>query len=164
MTLIVNEHCVTGENPYWNPDDQSVLWTDIPNGKLFRYVIETGSHSQIYEGPQVGGFTMQNDGSLLLFRETDIAVRGSDGSVDSLLSFSVPGMSRFNDVIADPEGRVFAGTCGRHPDCGLHRLDPDGNITKLHAGTGISNGMGFSPDLKTFYWTDSTKRRIERFA
>ena len=72
-------------------------------------------------------------------------------------------MKRFNDVIADPSGRVFAGTIGEHPKGGLYRLDLDGTITKMFDGTGCSNGMGFSPDTKTFYWTCSTTRRIFQF-
>ena len=78
-------------------------------------------------------------------------------------TFSDTGMERFNDVIADPEGRVFAGTIGKHPECGLYRVDLDGSITKLFDGTGCSNGMGFSPDLKTFYWTNTTTRQIFQF-
>jgi len=72
-------------------------------------------------------------------------------------------MHRFNDVIADPEGRVFAGTLGDHPRCGLYRIDLDGVVTHLFSGTGCSNGMGFSTDLKTFYWTCSTTRHIFQF-
>jgi D-xylonolactonase len=42
-------------------------------------------------------------------------------------------------------------------------VDLDGNITCLWRGTGCSNGMGFTPDLKVFYWTCSTTRRIFRY-
>ena len=70
-------------------------------------------------------------------------------------------MERFNDVIADPEGRVYAGSIGKtETSGGLYRVDLDGSITCLWRGTGGSNGMGFSPDLKTFYWICSSSRRI----
>jgi D-xylonolactonase len=46
---------------------------------------------------------------------------------------------------------------------GLYRIDLDGTITKLFLGTRTANGMGFSPDLHTFYWTDTTGLRIFRF-
>ena len=70
-------------------------------------------------------------------------------------------MQRFNDVIADPEGRVFAGTIGRFPKSGgLYRVDVDGSIRLLWKGTGIANGMGFSTDQQRFYWTCSTSRTI----
>ena len=66
-------------------------------------------------------------------------------------------MVRFNDVIADPEGRVFAGTIGKTDQSGgLFRIDLDGSVETVWRGTGCANGMGFSPDLRQFYWTCST--------
>lgn len=165
ITLLANEHCDTGENPLWDDAREAVCWTDIPRGKIFRHSLATGSHEQIYSGPPVGGFTLQSDGSLLLFRVNDIAVLPpGGGTARTIIEVRDPAMKRFNDVIADPEGRVFAGTMGADEECGgLHRIDRDGTITKVCAGTGIANGSGFSPDLRTFYWTDSTHRRIFSF-
>jgi D-xylonolactonase len=37
----------------------------------------------------------------------------------------------------------------------LYRLTPDGSLTMLWDDIGLSNGFGFSPDLGTFYHTDS---------
>ncbi len=164
ITPLVNEHCDTGENPYWNPSDSSVTWTDIPRGKLFRYDTRTKTHETIYKDEQVGGFTLEEDGSLLLFRVRDIARRTPDGAVTMVLPFLDETSQRFNDVLADPEGRVFAGTIGSDRESGgLYRVDTDGTITKLWAGTGCANGSGFTPDLSQFYWTCSTTKRIFRF-
>ncbi|KPK81659.1 MAG: hypothetical protein AMJ81_10465, partial [Phycisphaerae bacterium SM23_33] len=41
--------------------------------------------------------------------------------------------------------------------------EADGRATCLFKGTGISNGMAFTPDRKGFYWTDSSARKIFRF-
>jgi D-xylonolactonase len=164
ITPLVNEHCDTGENPYWTSSDHSVHWTDIPRGKLFRLDTRTGVHETIYQGEPVGGFTLQKDGAWLLFRVNDIARMTPDGTVTRLLPFVDDTAERFNDVIADPEGRVFAGTIGTDRESGgLYRIDPDGTITKLWAGSGCSNGMGWTADLSRFYWTCSSTRRIFRF-
>lgn len=164
ITPLVNEHCEVGENPYWNPDDRCVYWTDIPRGKLFRYDPVTGQHTTIYQGEPVGGFTLQADGSWLLFRVCDIARLTSDGNVSVVLPFVDGTAQRFNDVFADPEGRVYAGTMGVTPEVGgLYRVDTDGTITKLFAGTRTANGMGLTPDLAHLYWTDTTNKRIYRF-
>nr|CAA9210589.1 hypothetical protein AVDCRST_MAG63-1515 [uncultured Armatimonadetes bacterium] len=166
-TPLVNEHCATGENPYWRPDDGRVYWTDIPNGRIYRYDPATGAHETVYDDPgaQVGGFTLQADGDWLLFRETDIATMAADGRhVRTVLPFRDEGAKRFNDVIADPEGRVFAGTIGVTKESGgLYRIDTDGAVTKVRSGTGNGNGMGFTPDGSRFYWTDSTAKRIYRY-
>jgi D-xylonolactonase len=112
----------------------------------------------------VGGFTFQENGDLLLFRINDLALLRPDGSVKLLAPFADDGMTRFNDVLADPEGRVFAGTIGRTVESGgLFRFERDGTATLLFRGTGCANGMGFSPDLRTFYWTCSTRRRLYAF-
>jgi D-xylono/L-arabinono-1,4-lactonase len=161
---LVNEHCACGENPFWNPNDNTVWWTDIPAGKVFCYDLNTKQHRLAYQGEQVGGFTLQADGDWLLFRVQDIAVLSADGSVRTVKEYTDPTMRRFNDVMADPAGRVLAGTIGASKDAGgLYRVDLDGTVTKLFDGTGCANGMGFSPDLQYLYWTCSTTKRIFRF-
>jgi sugar lactone lactonase YvrE len=166
---IANYHCACGENPLWDDQRSLLYWEDIPNGRLFVFDPATGEHRMIHEGPeQTGGFTFQQGGELLLFRETDIALRRDDGRIDSILPFDQPDIPRFNDVIADPQGRVFAGTMGKQVTHGvgtggLFRIDPDRTITRLWLGTTCSNGMAFSPDGQTFYWTDSPARTIWAF-
>ena len=72
--------------------------------------------------------------------------------------------SRFNDVIADPAGRVFCGTMPAGDRLGhLYRLDNDGSYHHILAGIGCSNGMGFTPDRKQMYYTDSMKHEIYLF-
>lgn len=164
LTCLLNDHCLLGENPLWNGDDGCLYWTDIDGGTLHRFHLQSGRHEVIYRGVTVGGFTFQVDGDLLLFRVNDLALLRRDGSVKVVREILDEGTARFNDVIADPEGRVFAGTIGRTPESGgLARVERDGSIEWLFRGTGCSNGMGYSPDLRTFYWTCSTRRRIYAF-
>ena len=164
ISTLLNEHCELGENPLWNADDGSLCWTDITGGTVHRYHLATGKHDIVYRGEPVGGFTFQDSGDLLLFRVNDFSLLRSDGLVEVLREFNDDGAVRFNDVIADPEGRVFAGTVGRTDTSGgLYRVDCDGTVALLFHGTGVSNGMGFSPDLRTFYWTCSTRRCIFAF-
>ncbi len=168
IEAIANYHCACGENPLWDDRKQKFYWEDIPNGRLFEFDPATGQHAMIHEGPeQIGGFTFQEDGNLLLFRQNDIAVRREDGSIESIIPFNEPDIPRFNDVMADPEGRVYAGTMGKKNDeggtGGLFRVDTDGTVTKLWLGTACSNGMAFSPDLSTFYWTSTTADTIYAF-
>jgi len=107
VTIAANANCELAENPLWHSDDRSVYWTDIPAGKIYRFDDSTQKYRVIYEGEPVGGFTFQQDGSLLLFRVKDVAHLQLDERVSSFRQFSEDGMDRFNDVIADPEGRVF---------------------------------------------------------
>ena len=118
----------------------------------------------IYRGEKVGGFTLQEDGSLLLFRVSDIARLEPGTRAQTLVEVHESGMERFNDVIATPTGDVFAGTIGSSETSGgVYRVFQNGVLERLWDGAHIANGMGFSPDLKYFYWTDSAAQSIYRF-
>ncbi|MFO8007178.1 MAG: SMP-30/gluconolactonase/LRE family protein [Candidatus Brocadiia bacterium] len=163
--LIADYECVTGEGPLWHPDEQQLYWVDIPTGRMFRYCPATGLHEQCYEGRPIGGFTLQRDGALLLFMDRGTVATWRDGEVEVIIE-EVPEEreTRFNDVIADPEGRVFCGTMPTKDRLGrLYRLDPDGTLTVLLHDIGCSNGMGFTPDGSGMYYTDSGQREIYLF-
>ena len=163
--LIADYACVIGEGPLWHPMEQRLYWTDITTGRMFRYDPATGAHAPCYTGDPVGGFTIQADGALLLFMAKGAIKIWREGALIPVID-EIPDEreSRFNDVIADPAGRVFCGTM-RTPDRPgrLYRLDTDGTLTRLLDDVGVPNGMGFTPDLKRLYFTDSPKREIGLF-
>ncbi|MGQ9553029.1 MAG: SMP-30/gluconolactonase/LRE family protein [Anaerolineae bacterium] len=163
--LIADYACLIGENPLWHPHEQRVYWTDIATGRLFRYHPASGQHEQFYQGDIVGGFTIQEDGSLLLFMARGAIKVWRDGELTTIVD-EIPEErnSRFNDVIADPEGRVFCGTMSSPDHLGsLYRLDTDGTIVRVLGGIATSNGLAFTPDRKQLYYTDSPKREIYLF-
>jgi D-xylono/L-arabinono-1,4-lactonase len=158
---VANYHCVTGENPLWRATEGRIYWEDIETGRLFRAAHDTSEHECFFHGDRVGGFTFQADGSLLLFEENRIARLGVDGERRVLARDIDAHMTRFNDALADPEGRVFAGTIGSNDENGgLFCVERDGSARLLWRGTGIANGMAFTPDGRGFYWTCSTTSRI----
>ena len=165
--LIVDERCQLGENPLWHPQEQRVYWTDIIRGVLYRYDPRTGQHEACFQGGHVGGFTIQADGALLLFMQHGAVARWQAGQLEYIVEPSEAEQeNRFNDVIADPAGRVFCGSLpikvGSRPGC-LYRLDLDGSLHKVLDGIVISNGIGFTPDRRGMYYTDSDPRRIYLF-
>ena len=163
--LVADYACVTGEGPMWHPMGKRVYWVDIPAGRMFRYDPATARHEQCYQGEQIGGFTVQADGTLCLFMAHGAVRIWRDGFVRTILE-EIPDevTTRFNDVIADPMGRVFCGTMPTKERLGrLYRLDPDGVLTVILEGIGCSNGMGFTPDRKHMYYTDSPKHEIYLF-
>ena len=151
-----------GENPLWHADAATVYFEDILGGTIHAYIPATGAYQLVCKTHITGGFTIQEDGSLLLFQDGRLSLMSLNGSVREVASGLLPNNNRFNDVIADPEGRVYAGAMeggsGR-----LIRFDPDGTVTDLFDGLGIPNGMGFTPDLTGMYVTDSVPRKIYYF-
>ena len=163
--LIADYQCQIGENPLWHPMERRLYWTDITGGRLFRYDPATGRHEQCYSGEPVGGFTIQADGALLLFMARGAVATWRDGQLDFIID-EIPEEreSRFNDVIADPAGRVFCGTMPTPTRLGrLYRLDLDGSLHVILEGIGTSNGMGFTLDHRSMYYTDSKPRNIYLF-
>jgi len=165
--VIADCACEVGENPLWHTIEEALYWCDIPKGRIFRYSPITGEHERVYEGEIVGGFTIQADGGLLFFmaRGSVKLWRGRGSELVTIVEkIEDERETRFNDVIADPAGRVYCGTMSTAQRLGrLYRLDPSSEVTLLVEGIGCPNGLGFTPDRKHMYFTDSFTRAIYLF-
>lgn len=158
--VIADYACITGEGPLWHADEKRLYWLDIPQGRLFRYDPATNTHEIAYRGDVVGGFTIQADGALLFFGARGAVHLWRGGPLTTLID-EIPAEreGRFNDVIADPAGRVFCGSmpAERGLPSRLYRLDTDGTLALLLDDVGLSNGMGFTPGLTRMYHSDTRK-------
>lgn len=166
MRVVADFPCSCGEGPLWHPERGRLYWIDVDNGKMYAYDPAERTALRVQHGEIIGGTTLQEDGQLLLFMQRgQIALWSPDKGL-RVQRDHTPGAenTRFNDVIADPEGRVFAGTMPEGDRPGqLYRLDPDGSIRVVLEEVGQPNGMGFSPDRRTFYLIDTRNRRLESF-
>ena len=171
--LIVDTADQTGEGPLWHPAERKLYWADITEGELYRYDPATGHHELVFRADQMfGGYTFQSDGSILMFLEEGRIGVLRNGKLEIVVG-GIPGeeQNRFNDVIADPEGRVFCGTMCKDSDKAMEReslgslylLETDGAIHKILDGIAISNGLGFTPDLTGLYYTDTPTGAIWLF-
>lgn len=166
VALVVDAACETGEGPLWHPDEGRLYWLDIPAGRLLRHDPRAGAgrFEEVYRGEPIGGLTLQPDGALLLFMARGAVRVWREGRPLETVIAELPEErdSRFNDAIADPEGRVFCGTMSVKDAAGavvrpgrLYRLERDGRIRVVLDGLGTPNGMGFTPDGLSLYFTDT---------
>ena len=168
IELIADYECDIGENPLWHPQEQSVYWTDIDRGKIFCFDTKTNTHKQVYQGAAVSGFTVQEDGKLLLFMAKGAVATWEKGNLEYIIK-EIPEdrETRFNDVIADPRGRVFCGMCGtpgiKNSLGKLYRIDTDGSINTVLENIIGPNGIGFNLDTTKMYYTDSGRGTIYEF-
>jgi len=157
--------CTIGEGPLWHPDDGQLYWVDNIGEAFYRYDPTSGETEQLHEGDLIAAFTIQCDGSLLLFMDEGRVAHWDDGDLRMVIDgIDQEAGMRFNDVIAGPCGRVYAGTMsdddwslGR-----LYRLDTDGSITEL-LSVELANGLGFTPDRTGLYFTESNTNTILEF-
>jgi len=169
LRIAAQSTCTLGENPLWHADEQRLYWCDIVHGRLFRHDPQSGITEMVRDGAadrsMIGGFTFEADGALLLFMNGGRIERWS-GAASETIREADPDMqdTRFNDVIADPLGRVFCGTMSTPTRPGkLYLLDIDQSMKPVVENVGCSNGMAFSPGQGLLYYTDSVARTITRF-
>lgn len=155
-----------GEGPLWDGSRGLLYWVDIERCLLHRYDPASGRTEQFRTEGAVGGFTLQLDGSLLLFMEKGAIRMWRDGETSRTLVGGLTELerTRFNDAIADPSGRVLAGTLADDRGIArLYRVDLDGTVRLLLDDLTQSNGMGFTADGGALYLTDTLAHEIRLY-
>ncbi|MEO3806022.1 SMP-30/gluconolactonase/LRE family protein [Nonomuraea sp. B1E8] len=167
VDLVLDARATVAESPVWDTGRQGLWWVDIPAGRVHRFSPATGEDVSFEASEAVGAVASRRDGSLLLATATGIISCAADGSGRTVLhevDTDPPG-GRFNDGKADPWGRFWAGTLlpGTGGAGALYRLDPDGTLHTVVTGVSVSNGLGWSPDGRTFYYADSPTGGVDAF-
>jgi sugar lactone lactonase YvrE len=164
-TVLTHPRCRLGECPVWCPDTGTLFWSDIFGCTV--YVLDDeGALRRLEFETRVGALALGAPGELVLGLKTGIEVLDlATGSRRPLASpeAHLPD-NRFNDCAVDAAGCLWIGSLD---DTGIpgrgsvYRVGPAGDVTTLATGVGLSNGIGFSPDGRLAYVTDTTARRID---
>ncbi|MBN1994454.1 MAG: SMP-30/gluconolactonase/LRE family protein [Anaerolineae bacterium] len=151
-----------GEGPLWHPEEQALYWVDIPRHNFHRLIPATGRHEVIAVGLPIGVLAFRAAGGLVMATRDGFALWDFNKQVLEFITDPEADrpQARFNDGAVDRQGRFWAGTMSEGFTNSLYRLDPDGSVHKMETGIGVSNGLGWSPDDKTMYFTDSPARAI----
>ncbi len=161
--LVSEHHSDLLEGPIWHPDREEVFYSALLDGTVFAYSPGKDSVRTVSEGPLVGGSTIHEDGRLMLFQDGTVALMDPQTGAREQVAAGVSAPNgRFNDVIADPAGRVLAGTMDGG-DGQLLRIELDGSVAVVHSGQPVPNGLGFSPDESKLYYTESLSHNIYRY-
>ncbi|WP_170116523.1 SMP-30/gluconolactonase/LRE family protein [Devosia submarina] len=154
-----------GEGPHWSERDGKLYFVDILAPAVHAGDTVKGTYTSLAVPELVGFIIPRTRGGFVTAMHGEI--RGLDLPSGSITTIARPEAdrpgNRFNDGKCDRKGRLWAGTLAidTAPDQGrLWRLDPDGRTYEMDRGFHVSNGMGWSPDDKTFYFTDTAKQTI----
>jgi sugar lactone lactonase YvrE len=191
VDVAVPSQCYLAEGPVWDPAARLLRWVDINPGHVHAFDPATGGHNRFapagQDGPAVprddavpvGAVGLTRSGGFVLALVDGFALgpaqpnathdgAGGDYPLTRVEGFRVDGsVIRFNDGKPSPWGDFWAGTMPWQeggPACALYRLTPDGRVTELFGGVGLSNGLDWSGDRAAFYYADSRSGGVDVFA
>jgi sugar lactone lactonase YvrE len=156
-----------GESPFWWPEQGALYWCDIPGHALNRYVPGTGAHSRWDFDTDVGCCAPLPGGRLLLALRSGIErFDPASGQREQLAKapYDTAGQ-RFNDGKADAQGRLWVGTIcepREPPRSALYRWASP-KLERIAGDISVSNGLAWSPDGRTLYWSDTHAHAVYAF-
>ena len=157
-----------GEGPAWDQNHSALVWVDILEKTVHLQSPPGGAPRVFRLDTHVGAALPASGGGWLVVVPTGFAVLEETGTVDPLLTVHGPEQAdlRFNDAKTDPSGRAWAGSMAydERPGAGaLYRLDAGPTARVILPKVGVSNGLGWSPDGRVFYYVDSLAGALRAF-
>ncbi|WP_262270825.1 SMP-30/gluconolactonase/LRE family protein [Microvirga yunnanensis] len=154
-----------GEGPHWSVQDQQLYFVDILAPSVCMGDPVKGSYRS-WPMPELTSFLIpRKAGGFIAGMQNEVRAIDPASNESMVLARPETGRpgNRFNDGKCDRRGRLWAGTLAIDTTPGqgsLWRLDPDGRVHEMDRGFHVSNGLGWSPDDRLFYFTDTAKQTI----
>ena len=169
------------EGPLWlsESSDSKAVEADSPAGLLFSDVLGGGVFSLAADGlvktvfehrRGIGGMAWHQAGGVVVSGRNVSFKSFSGGATEVLLDRDEAGGNvGYNDLTTDSAGRIYVGSLGaspvfadgREPASGdLYLIDLDGSSRPVAQDIQLTNGLGFAPDGKTLYHSDSRRRTV----
>ena len=157
------------EGPVWVPD-RGLMFSDVLLGGVF-CLSPSGDVQEVFPHRKgIGGMSLHVDGGLVVSGRNIGFKSFAGGETLTLLERNeAGGLVGFNDITTDAAGRIYAGGLGSSPvfadgrepvSENLYLIDLDGSSRVVGRDIRLTNGLGFSPDGKTLYHSDSLRRTV----
>jgi gluconolactonase len=165
--------CRWAEGPVWFADGGYLVWSDIPNNRLLRWMPDSGVSTFRADSNYTNGNTRDRQGRLVSCEHGGRRVTRTepDGSITVVASHHCGRrLNSPNDVVVKSDGSIWFTdpTYGIMSDyegykaeseqdgCHVYRVDPaDGAVTAVATDFVKPNGLAFSPDESRLYVADS---------
>jgi sugar lactone lactonase YvrE len=157
-----------GESPFWQPEGGGWLWwCDIPGKMLHAVQPATMAHVWWRFDVEPCSCAPLPAGQLMIaMRDGLYRFNPPTNKLELLAAVPYdPQHERFNDGKADPAGRFWVGTIYEPRDArkaALYRYAGFG-LQRMADDITVSNGLAFSPDARTMYWSDTKAHTIYAF-
>ena len=154
-----------GESPVWDSATQALFWVDIEGRRIHRFDWTSGKQQSWETLERTGCIALSARGGLIAAMETGIfqitlrQVPRLELQCLARITHNRANM-RFNDGRCDALGRLWASTLCMDPAHASaagawYCLDTQGLGAARHTGLTTPNGLAFSPDGSTMYFSDS---------
>ncbi|MGA7411009.1 MAG: SMP-30/gluconolactonase/LRE family protein [Bryobacteraceae bacterium] len=171
VLAIADYNDLCGENPLWDVKGQRLYWTDMTGRRFYSYDWGTRQSAIVSQDFEICGAAFNDTGSgdgtsWVVVNSSGIWLWNGLGTPQLVVSEVDGQRCNMNDCVADPRGRLFAGSWFYDPNRDdyalghLIRVNQDGSAIIVDEGIHLSNGLGFAPDLRTLYFADSVERLI----
>ncbi len=165
IDLIVDARAALGEGPLWDVEEQRLYWIDSLGPAVHVCDARGGSRRTLLLPEPVGSLALRQGGGAVVSLKSGFHFLDLDGGEVTRIVDPDPGKPRIrmNDGKVDRQGRFVAGymdTEERDPLCRLFSLAPDLKVQRLDEDIVCSNGPCWSPDGRTFYFADTSRKVI----
>lgn len=169
----------------YNSSNDTILWVDIIAGEVHRAKLSgdfTSSHEYLKfddSRESIGAIGLTSNDNVVIVCSKFGICKGNfaDGSIEYILKYNHDEAQqkrlRSNDGIVDPWGHLWIGVMNDFPITKEEGVSPEGRLYRINChdltietmaeDCYIANGLAFSEDGKTFYWTDSLTFTIWKF-
>jgi gluconolactonase len=165
--------CSWAEGPVWFGDGNFLVWSDIPNNRMLKWVPGLGVTSFRSPSNFVNGNTRDRQGRLISCSHGARAVLRTEwgGSITTLVDrYRGKRLNSPNDVVVKSDGTIWFtdppyGILSDHEGyksdqeqegCYVYRFDPaDGSLVVVADDFEKPNGLAFSPDESVLYISDT---------
>ncbi len=167
--VVTHDPSELGESPFWHPAERLLYWVDIPACKILRADMSSAGVQSWSMPSEPGCIAPAAGGGLVIaLRDGIYRARAWGGDLRLLRRFAHDtSTTRFNDGKADSLGRFWAGTMFEPRTAAsaeLFALDcrdgRDPEVQRMAGDAIIANGLAWSPDNKTIYWSDTPNHII----
>lgn len=165
VTVAIIDNARVGEGPVWDDETGRLCWVDILGGAINTSHVDGSGRHTVTLPTLVGAVAPRARGGFVAATTEGFAAISPDDTA-TIRTRVLPNGQRMNDAKCDSAGRLWAGSTdlGFLPGQGaLHVLFPDWRSETVLTGLTLPNGLGWSPDGRTFYLVDSIARELSAF-
>jgi xylono-1,5-lactonase len=148
-------------------EEGTVYFSDLTGGGYYRRKLDGAVETVLPDRLWIGGAVLDVDGSIICSGKGGLIRIDRTGGAATPILTELDGIPiiAINDIEADGSGGVFGGSVdfaavferNEVPGGGqLFYLSRDGTVRILRDGLAVSNGLGFSPDGRMLYHSEST--------